>query len=268
MLYNFPFDAEAHIRSLDGQLQKVSIIRKAADNSYLAEYNGIHCSAVFNPFFNRFYVDDVRDIISEARDTGRDRKMENKIRTNAAACRDELAPLYGTYPGKHRSAYLELNPSEWSLGADYNSEIGIANPFAVWHSLIYRIPIPATLRGSAVAALLEDPEVLRLAETVFEGHIIEWDGNNQAGYLTKDGVEALETLERTLEEGRFSEDDHVSVWSVEDWLFEWEFSPGKTLEQAAEIIETGAEEEGVLLVGDVLEWLQKNHSAKTPSYDR
>ncbi|MBT9137028.1 MAG: hypothetical protein DDT34_02114 [Firmicutes bacterium] len=73
MFYNFPFDAEAHVRSLNGQLQKVSIIRKDEGNSYLAEYNGIQCSAVFNPFVNRFYVDDVRGIVSKTRDTGRER---------------------------------------------------------------------------------------------------------------------------------------------------------------------------------------------------
>ncbi|MBT9151341.1 MAG: hypothetical protein DDT40_01534 [candidate division WS2 bacterium] len=186
---------------------------------------------------------------------------EEKIATNAADLYNKLAPLYYRYPMQlaYQPAYIELNPSERSLGADYNVEVGNAVPSAVWHNCIYRLPIPATLRGSAVAALLRDPEVLHLAEVVCEGHSVEWDGNNQRGYLTEDGLEALEALEYELAEDRFSEADHVEVWDVGDWLSTWTPTLGETLEEAAETIEQEAEGDGILIVGDVLEWLQENH---------
>ena len=35
------------------------IIEKIGGNLYLAEYNGVQCTAIFNPFVCRYFVDDV-----------------------------------------------------------------------------------------------------------------------------------------------------------------------------------------------------------------
>lgn len=45
-----------HDRSVLGDAE---IIRKIGDNLYLAEYNGVRCTAIYNPFVGRYYVDDV-----------------------------------------------------------------------------------------------------------------------------------------------------------------------------------------------------------------
>lgn len=45
-----------HDRSVLGEAE---IIRKIGDNLYLAEYNGVQCTAIYNPFMGRYYVDDV-----------------------------------------------------------------------------------------------------------------------------------------------------------------------------------------------------------------
>ena len=56
---------EAYIHSLKDIktdrriLGKAEIIRRIEDNCYLAEYNGIRCTAIFNPFVGRYFVDDV-----------------------------------------------------------------------------------------------------------------------------------------------------------------------------------------------------------------
>lgn len=56
---------EAYIHSLKDIkidrhiLGKAEIIRRIEDNRYLAEYNGIRCTAIFNPFVGRYFVDDV-----------------------------------------------------------------------------------------------------------------------------------------------------------------------------------------------------------------
>ena len=45
-----------HDRSVLGEAE---IIRKIGDNLYLAEYRGIRCMAIYNPFVGRYYVDDL-----------------------------------------------------------------------------------------------------------------------------------------------------------------------------------------------------------------
>jgi hypothetical protein len=60
---------ECYIHSLkrDGKnvLAEATIIMKLGDNDYLAEYNGVHCHAIYNPFVGRYYVDDKYGIIQE-----------------------------------------------------------------------------------------------------------------------------------------------------------------------------------------------------------
>jgi len=46
-------------------LDEVNIIKKIDDNVYLAEYNGVHCKAIFNPFFERYYVDDIYGVLTD-----------------------------------------------------------------------------------------------------------------------------------------------------------------------------------------------------------
>lgn len=54
---------KARIHSLNGELAEAVIVKKVGDNAYIAEYNGIKCTAIYNPFVCVFYVDDVYSII-------------------------------------------------------------------------------------------------------------------------------------------------------------------------------------------------------------
>ena len=40
-------------------LGDAEIIQRIGDNLYLAEVNGVQCTAIFNPFAGRYFVDDV-----------------------------------------------------------------------------------------------------------------------------------------------------------------------------------------------------------------
>lgn len=40
-------------------LGEATILKRLGDNDYLAEYNGVKCHAIFNPFVGRYFVDDV-----------------------------------------------------------------------------------------------------------------------------------------------------------------------------------------------------------------
>ena len=56
---------QAYIHSLKDMkhdrnvLGEAEIICKIGDNLYLAEYNGVRCTAIFNPFVGRYFVDDL-----------------------------------------------------------------------------------------------------------------------------------------------------------------------------------------------------------------
>lgn len=63
---------EAYIHSLKDRehdrnvLGEAEIIEKIGDNLYLAEYNGVRCTAIFNWFTGGYYVDDVYGVRSGA----------------------------------------------------------------------------------------------------------------------------------------------------------------------------------------------------------
>ena len=60
-----PITEQMHIHSLDGALAEATILEKVGDNKYIAEYNGVKCSAIYNPFVNRYYVDDKYGVIND-----------------------------------------------------------------------------------------------------------------------------------------------------------------------------------------------------------
>ena len=46
-------------------LGEATIIKNIGDNLYLAEYNGVKCTAIFNPLVGRYYVDDLYCVQSD-----------------------------------------------------------------------------------------------------------------------------------------------------------------------------------------------------------
>lgn len=61
----YPITEKMHIHSLDGELREANILGRLGDNDYLAEYNGVKCHAIYNPFVNKFYVDDIYGLIKD-----------------------------------------------------------------------------------------------------------------------------------------------------------------------------------------------------------
>ena len=53
------FKTQAHIHSLDGQMDEVTIIDKVGDNDYIVDYKGVKCHAIFNWFNCTYYADDL-----------------------------------------------------------------------------------------------------------------------------------------------------------------------------------------------------------------
>ncbi len=56
MAYIHSLKDKEHDRHVLGE---ATIIKSIGDNLYLAGYHGIKCTAIFNPFTGRYYVDDI-----------------------------------------------------------------------------------------------------------------------------------------------------------------------------------------------------------------
>ena len=57
-----PFKTQAHIHSLDGQMDEITVLEELGNNSYLVDYRGVKCSAIFNPLGNNSYLVDYRGV--------------------------------------------------------------------------------------------------------------------------------------------------------------------------------------------------------------
>lgn len=49
----------AHINSLNGEMDEITVLEKVGDNDYIVDYKGVKCHALFNWFVFEFYADDV-----------------------------------------------------------------------------------------------------------------------------------------------------------------------------------------------------------------
>ncbi len=54
-----------HIHSLDGEMREATILQKTGDNQYIADFNGVKCTAIYNIFVGAYYVDDKYGIIRD-----------------------------------------------------------------------------------------------------------------------------------------------------------------------------------------------------------
>lgn len=73
---NYITKRECYVHSLKDKsndrhvLGEATIIKRIGDNLYLADYNGVKCTATFNPFVGTYYVDDIYGIRSDGDDCG------------------------------------------------------------------------------------------------------------------------------------------------------------------------------------------------------
>ena len=111
---------------------------------------------------------------------------------------DELDSLYHRYPNQinPQPCYLELDPEERTVKADWDGEIGGAAPMSVWHKRKYRYSIPI-LTATAANHLMR--ALLPLLEKVCAAYSCEWDGSNYVGKLDLDPQETIE-LEARIDE--------------------------------------------------------------------
>ena len=56
-----PFKTMAHINSLHGKMDEITVLEVIGDNLYLVDYKGVKCTAIFNWYVCAYYADDLYD---------------------------------------------------------------------------------------------------------------------------------------------------------------------------------------------------------------
>lgn len=54
-----PYTTAAHINSLKGEVDEITVLEQVGDNDYIVDYKGVKCHALFNWFVCMFYADDL-----------------------------------------------------------------------------------------------------------------------------------------------------------------------------------------------------------------
>lgn len=60
-----PFQTQAHIHFLDGKMDEIIVLQEIGNNSYMVDYRGVKCSAIFNWYNGTWYADDVYGRLNE-----------------------------------------------------------------------------------------------------------------------------------------------------------------------------------------------------------
>lgn len=60
-----PFTTTAHINSLNGKKDTITVLEKIGDNDYIVDYKGVKCHAIFNWYVCDYYADDIYTVIKE-----------------------------------------------------------------------------------------------------------------------------------------------------------------------------------------------------------
>lgn len=50
---------KAHIHSLNGQMDEITVLEDKGNNRYIVDYRGVKCTAIFNFFTGSYYADDI-----------------------------------------------------------------------------------------------------------------------------------------------------------------------------------------------------------------
>ena len=64
--YEEPFKEQAHIHSLDGKIEEITILgetMQGQQRTFIVDYRGTRCTAIFNVFTGTYYADDKFGVI-------------------------------------------------------------------------------------------------------------------------------------------------------------------------------------------------------------
>lgn len=175
-------------------------------------------------------------------------KDEIEIKINPDWETDDSPVLYCLYPSQAtpQPVYLYLS-EDGEVWADRSGEIGYSVPVSVADLRTLRYGLPANITGRGIYEILTDERVLRLLQTVHDGHVVDWNGSRLTGRLDSAAWAADEGLMELIADILLAGDYLADMYNVdqyyEDDVLE-DLLIGDTVEESAEILAGYAEEEG------------------------
>ena len=175
---------------------------------------------------------------------------------------DETDPgaLFHLYPGQQapQDAYIALSIEDEAMWMESNGEIGNAVPSDVWHGTTLRFGLPP-IQAAAANALLD--ELLPLAERVIAGASEQWDGSNNVGVYDADAQDAIQAMERLVNDTPH-EQDGFDWMESEDW-FEWDqdyvpglIRDGLSRQAICERVESDLPTAPMMILPDLVEYVE------------
>ena len=169
------------------------------------------------------------------------------------------APLFNLYAGQTspQPTFIALDCREGRLFGDFNAEIGDACSNDVREGRMLVWGVHPAIRDNALQYLLD--RIAPLAQQVLDGYTEDFDGANWWGSLDASAHEASEEIERHCKGVSEDPENIMGVFSCEEWgeclSFSEAWPSDYSLAKASDAFIKGAQWEGVLLTGDVVEYL-------------
>lgn len=140
--------------------------------------------------------------------------------------KDKNDPIYCKYHSQYQpqEAYIQMDENG-TISADYSSIVGDGMPSDVWHLRTIRFPITPNVTGSTILDFVTGYR--DEFERIHEGHSVEWDGNNNKGYLTDVARDAYDDVCLAL---RNIQPDFSAYDDAEEWYYNENFSSGTWVE--------------------------------------
>lgn len=180
----------------------------------------------------------------------------------------EKTELYCRYDGQYepQQVFIELDPSEGTVAMRHSELIGGGISMSTAYGLIREYAVRGIPTAERANEIME--ELLPIFERVCTGFESRWDGSNWVGRLSADAEEAEEEIYRflhTLPSSGYIEEGYVEEHDVDDWLQEIDDkelgiagdSSDEKLREIASATEDDADALGVVLRGDLMEYLQR-----------
>ena len=124
-----------------------------------------------------------------------------KLRCNLDDLRSKRAPLYRRYSGESsaQSAHIAISCERATISVGYNPAYGGASePESVCFGRTRWYEVPANIGGATLADLLESSAFRALAERVYQGIEIAWDGRDFVGRADTDATAAEDGIEEMI----------------------------------------------------------------------
>lgn len=172
----------------------------------------------------------------------------------------EIDPYHSNTNGETRTQlFITLETGKYGLAQECDDN---ATPEDEWNGRTVTGHLAVRPDESEARSYLESDEAIALVQRVLDGGEVDWDGSNFVGHLNEDACAALDELVEDLEN---LAPNQWAIWDVNEWLNptldDMGIKAETTDEEIAalvETIETQAENENVIISGDVEEYLKKH----------